>query len=95
MNDLTFFDDLSTPDNPEDDDSDDEEEEIQNDDHDSKSELEYDPVDDEGSKLESGGQKEDSYIATKTKRRDFRLQIPLLEILTTKLMHSSKQLTFR
>nr|CAI5830286.1 unnamed protein product [Callosobruchus analis] len=62
INDPTFFDDLSTPDDHEDDDSDDEEEEIQSDDHGSKSEQEYDPVDDEGSKqLENGGRKEDSY----------------------------------
>nr|CAI5822452.1 unnamed protein product [Callosobruchus analis] len=90
INDPTFFDDLSTPDNPEDDDSDDEEEEIQNDDRDSKSELEYDPVDDEGSKLESGGRKEDSYIgkgrttlwrkvevaATKTKKKNIMKRFP-------------------
>ncbi|VEN63398.1 unnamed protein product, partial [Callosobruchus maculatus] len=49
IDDPTFFDDLPTPDNPEDDDSDEEEEQIQNDDHDSTSEQEYDPVDDEES----------------------------------------------
>nr|CAI5855646.1 unnamed protein product [Callosobruchus analis] len=48
----TFFDDLPTPDSPEDDDLDEGEEQIQNDDHDSTSEQEYDPVDDEESELE-------------------------------------------
>nr|CAI5839891.1 unnamed protein product [Callosobruchus analis] len=51
INDPTFFDDLPTPDNPEDDDLDEGEEQIQNDDH-STSEREYDLVDDEESELE-------------------------------------------
>nr|CAH7748120.1 unnamed protein product [Callosobruchus chinensis] len=49
INDPTSFDDLPTPDNPEDDDSDEKEEQIQSDDHDSE--------------LENSGQEEDSYIA--------------------------------
>nr|CAI5845357.1 unnamed protein product [Callosobruchus analis] len=90
INDPIFFDDLSTPDNPENDDSDDEEEEIQNDDHDSKSEQEYDSVDDEGSKLENGARKEDFYIGkdrttlwrkvefapTKTKKKNIMKRFP-------------------
>nr|CAI5851330.1 unnamed protein product [Callosobruchus analis] len=52
INDPTFFYDLPTPDSPEDDDLDEGEEKIQNDDHDSISEQEYDPVDDEESELE-------------------------------------------